>query len=124
TFPKEEQGMAQAIFGLGVIVGPAFGPTLGGFITDNIGWRWIFFINLPVGILAILAAIVFLNKDKPNPHMDRRIDWPGIFLLTTGLGALQVMLEEGQQDDWFDSPFIVAMGIACVVGLTLFIWQE
>jgi len=124
TFPKEEQGMAQAIFGLGVIVGPAFGPTLGGFITDNIGWRWIFFINLPVGILAILAAIVFLNKDKPNPHMDRRIDWPGIFLLTTGLGALQVMLEEGQQDDWFSSPFIVAMAVTCVVGLTLFIWQE
>jgi DHA2 family multidrug resistance protein len=124
TFPKEEQGMAQAIFGLGVIVGPAFGPTLGGFITDNIGWRWIFFINLPVGILAILAAIVFLNKDTHNPNLDRRIDWPGIFLLTTGLGALQVMLEEGQQDDWFDSPFIVAMAITSVIGLVLFIWQE
>lgn len=124
TFPKEEQGMAQAIFGLGVIVGPAFGPTLGGFITDNINWRWIFFINLPVGIFAILAAIVFLNKDKPNPHMDRRIDWLGIFFLTMGLGSLQVMLEEGQQDDWFSSPFIIAMAVSSVVGLTLFIWQE
>ena len=124
TFPKEEQGMAQAVFGLSVIVGPAFGPTLGGFITDNIGWRWIFFINLPLGILAILAAIVFLDKDKHNPDMNRSIDWWGIFLLTTGLGALQIMLEEGQQDDWFASPFIIAMAITCVVGLTLFIWQE
>lgn len=124
TFPKEEQGMAQAVFGLGVIVGPAFGPTLGGFITDNIGWRWIFFINLPLGILAITAAMIFLYKDKHNAHMDRRVDWLGIFLLTTGLGALQVMLEEGQQHDWFDSPYIVAMAIISLIGLTLFIWQE
>jgi DHA2 family multidrug resistance protein len=124
TFSKEEQGMAQAVFGLGVIVGPAFGPTVGGYITDNFGWRWIFFINLPIGILAVMAAIIFLLKDKPNLTMDRRVDWLGIFLLTLGLGALQVMLEEGQQDDWFSSPFIIAMAACSFIGLVLFIWQE
>lgn len=124
TFPKEEQGMAQAVFGLGVIVGPALGPTLGGFITDTIGWRWIFYINIPVGILAVLAAIVFLPNDKPKPNMSKRVDWLGIAFLIIGLGALQTMLEEGQQDDWFASPFILAMAITSFVGLVLFIWQE
>ena len=124
NFPKEEQGTAQAIFGMGVIIGPALGPVLGGFITDSIGWRWILFINLPLGILAIIAAMIFLPKDKPNPDMDRRVDWLGIFFLTLGLGALQTMLEEGHQEDWFASGFIVATAACCVIGLTLFIWQE
>lgn len=124
TFSKEEQGLAQAVFGLGVIIGPTIGPTLGGYITDTIGWRWIFFINVPFGILAVLCAWIFFDQDKPDPKRSKKIDWWGIGFLCLGLGALQTMLEEGQQHDWFSSPFILLMGILSVIGIVLFIWQE
>jgi DHA2 family multidrug resistance protein len=124
TFSKEEQGLAQAVFGLGVMVGPALGPTLGGYLTDTIGWRWIFFINIPFGILAVIMGIIFFVPDRLNHDRDRRVDWWGIALLAIGLSAFQTMLEEGQQDDWFASRFIVTMAVLSVVGLGLFIWRE
>lgn len=125
TFSPHEQNIAQAIFGLGVMVGPALGPTLGGYITDAIGWRWIFFINIPFGILAVIAAMIFFYPDKINPEVrNRKVDWWGIGLLALGLSCFQTMLEEGHQDDWFASSFITVMAILSVIGLILFIWRE
>ncbi len=125
TFPPNEQNIAQAVFGLGVMVGPALGPTLGGYITDAIGWRWIFFINIPFGILAVIAAFIFFYPDKIKPEVrERKVDWWGIGLLALGLSCFQTMLEEGHQEDWFASPFIVLMAILSAVGIVLFIWRE
>lgn len=124
TFPREEQPAAQAIFGIGVIAGPAFGPVLGGFLTDTLGWRWIFFINLPVGIIAVLMTLVFLPRDVDEEIKIHKVDWPGIGLLALGLGCFQTMLEEGQQEDWFSSNFIIAVAAGAVIGIGLFIWRE
>ncbi|AGY60579.1 DHA2 family efflux MFS transporter permease subunit [Gloeobacter kilaueensis] len=123
TFAPAEQAMAQGVFGIGVIAGPAIGPTLGGFLTDALGWRWIFFINIPFGILAVVLAVLFLPRPTASPK-STAVDWLGIGLLALGLAGLQTMLEEGQQDDWFTSNFIVAMAILGCVGLALFIWRE
>jgi len=124
TFPRSEQPAAQAMFGIGVIAGPALGPVLGGYLTDTLGWRWIFFINLPFGILAVLMTIVFLPRDEASELDHTTVDWAGIGLLTVGLACFQTMLEEGQQDDWFSSRFILTMAIGAAVGLGLFIWRE
>lgn len=124
TFSTEEQGAAQAAFGLAVIVGPAVGPTLGGYLTDMLSWRWIFFINLPFGILAVILAMTFLPDNDPDRRKPQSVDWAGIGLLALGLACLQVLLEEGQQDDWFDSRFITLMAVGSVVSLSLFIWWE
>lgn len=125
TFPPSEQGVAQSVFGVGVIAGPAIGPTLGGYLTDTLGWRWIFFINLPVGILAVIMAIVFLRPDaKQRAQAQTKVDWAGIALLCIAVGSLQAFLEEGNKEDWFDSSFITVLAIAAVVGLVLFIWRE
>jgi MFS transporter, DHA2 family, multidrug resistance protein len=126
TFPPKEQAMAQGFFGVVVIAGPAIGPTLGGYLTTNVNWRWIFFINIPIGILAVFMCLAFLPEDEkkdanaPIPG----IDWVGIGLLTAGLGALQTVLEEGQTDDWFASPFIRNFAAIAVVAMGLFIWRE
>jgi len=124
TFPKEEQGTAQAVFGLGVIVGPAIGPTLGGYLTDMLNWRWIFFINIPFGIIAVILALTFLPDDDHQRRKPASVDWVGMLLLTAGLAALQTLLEEGQQDDWFDSNFIRAMAVISAVALAIFTWWE
>jgi DHA2 family multidrug resistance protein len=125
TFHGTERGLAQALFGIGVMVGPAMGPVLGGYLTDNLGWRSIFFINIPFGIMAIVATMIFFLQDKKKgDQMNRPVDWFGILFLTIGLGSLQVFLEEGNRDDWFQSPFITVMACLAVIGLTLFIWQE
>ncbi|HWA10759.1 MAG TPA: DHA2 family efflux MFS transporter permease subunit [Opitutaceae bacterium] len=124
TFPKSEQPAAQALFGIGVIAGPALGPVLGGYLTDSLGWRWIFFINLPVGILAVIAAFIFLPRDEDSQLEHESVDWTGIGLLTVGLACFQTMLEEGQQEDWFGSRFIIAMAAGAVIGTALFIWRE
>ena len=112
------------MFGIGVIAGPALGPVLGGYLTDTLGWRWIFFINLPFGILAVIMAILFLPRDEASERDHTTVDWAGIGLLTVGLACFQTMLEEGQQDDWISSRFILMMTAGAAAGLGLFIWRE
>jgi DHA2 family multidrug resistance protein len=124
TFSKKEQGAAQAAFGLSVIMGPAIGPTLGGYLTDALNWRWIFFINIPFGIIAVMLAMTFLPVDDPTRRRRTSIDFMGIALMTIGLASLQVILEEGQQDDWFASRFIASMAVLSVVSLVAFVWWE
>jgi MFS transporter, DHA2 family, multidrug resistance protein len=124
TFPPEEQGLAQAVFGIGVIAGPAIGPTLGGYLTDGLGWRWIFFVNLPFGILAVIMAVMFLPIDRAQDRRNPTVDWWGIGLLVIAVGSLQTLLEEGEKNDWFESSEIVMLAIASAVGLGLFIWRE
>jgi len=122
TFPREEQAMAQAFFGIIVIAGPAIGPTLGGYLVTNVDWRWIFFINLPVGIAAVILTMAALAPDPPR-SAQKGVDWFAIGLLAVGLGSLQTILEEGNTEDWFDSRFIVMLTIAMVVGLGGLVWR-
>jgi len=127
TFPREEQGQASAIFGLGVIVGPAIGPTLGGLITDGLDWRWIFFINVPIGLAAIWMIYTFLPEDSQEARMNVKgsvVDWWGILWLTLGLGTFQMVLEQGQQEDWFGSSFIRWSTAISVASLILFVRRE
>jgi MFS transporter, DHA2 family, multidrug resistance protein len=123
TFPKHEQPMAQAFFGAVVIAGPAIGPTLGGYIVTNFDWRWIFFVNVPFGALAVLLCLHYLPRDG-EVRDSSRIDWLAIALLALGLGSLQTFLEEGNGDDWFESPLICALGASSLLGLALFVWRE
>ena len=124
TFPREEQAKASMVFTLGVIAGPAIGPALGGYLTDAFGWRWIFFINVPLGILAVFMCTTFLLPDRLEERKQSDVDWLGILYLALGLGGLQTVLEQGQQDDWFSSGFILRMALLSVAGAALFIWQE
>ena len=124
TFPKSEQGKAQALFGVVAIAGPAIGPVLGGYIVTNLDWRWIFFINLPIGIVAVFMAVTFLPVDEPKKVVERKVDWLGLALLIVGLGSLQTLLEEGQSHDWFDSPEMVALGILGVGGVVAFVFRQ
>jgi DHA2 family multidrug resistance protein len=123
TFPKEEQGVAQAFFGAIVIAGPAIGPTLGGYLVTNIGWRWIFFVNVPLGILAVIMCSASLKPDGENKNTSQ-IDWIAIFLLACGLGSLQTLLEEGNSEDWFESRLIIALFVSAIVSLVAFVFRE
>jgi len=127
TFPPRQRGLAFALFGITTIIAPTIGPTLGGWITDNYSWRWIFFINLPVGLLA-LFLIARLLEDPPwvkrMSGAGIRIDYIGVGLLVVGVGALQVMLDKGQEDDWFGSRFILTLAIVAAAGLvSLVVWE-
>jgi MFS transporter, DHA2 family, multidrug resistance protein len=124
TFPPEEQGTAMGIFGLGVVLAPAFGPTLGGWLIDKYSWPWIFFINVPIGIINLLLVSKFVEDPSYLIRKKGDIDWLGLALMITGLGALQLMLEEGQKNDWFQSGYIIRLTMIAVVGLTLFVWRE
>ncbi len=132
TFPPEEQGTAMALFAMAVMIGPAIGPTLGGWIVDNFHWSWIFFINVPVGALGLFMVWSFVEEPediraayaKAAAEQRRNMDWLGIALLAVGLAALQFLLEEGQQDDWFASRLIVACAVAASAALVLFVWRE
>ena len=125
AFSDKERALAQSIFGMGIIVGPAIGPVLGGWLTDTMGWRWIFFINLPVGILAVLMAWIFMPSDDTKKlQRGGSVDWLGIGLLAVGLASFQILLEEGQQEDWFESGMIVATAVASAIGIALFVWRE
>lgn len=118
TFPPSKQGVGQAIFGVGAMIGPALGPTLGGWLTDNYSWHWCFLINVPLGILAAVLCGTYLEDP---PHLKRNprghVDWLGIAFLVIGVGCFQTMLETGNKEDWFDSPSIVLLAFAAVVGI-------
>src|SRR6266496_149378 len=125
SFPREKRGSAMAVYGLGVVVAPIIGPTLGGWITDNYSWRWIFYINIPIGILAVFMANTFV-EDPPYIRDQRpgRIDYIGFGLMAVALGALQLVLDRGQEDEWFASSFITAFAILCVTAAFAFIIWE
>ncbi|HLV81276.1 MAG TPA: DHA2 family efflux MFS transporter permease subunit [Chthonomonadaceae bacterium] len=122
-YPPNRRGFAQAMFGIGVIAAPTLGPTLGGWITDRFTWPWIFFVNLPVGVIAATLTVLFL-PDSPAAGARRSADFVGIGFLALGLGSLQTLLERGEADNWFQSSFIVTMAILSVIGVLLFIWWE
>lgn len=124
TFPPKEQGMAMGIYGLGVILGPACGPVLGGWLTDNFSWPWIFFINVPIGVINISMVLRFI-QDPPYLKREKgKLDWPGLVFMVVGLGSLQLMLEKGEEKDWFESQYILTLAMLAAVGLVLFVWRE
>ncbi len=129
TFSPEKRGMAFAVYGFAVVLAPAIGPTLGGYITDNFSWRWIFLINIPVGILSLFLT-QRLVQDPPYLKKNReamagiRVDYIGLGLLTVGLGLLQVVLDKGQRDDWFESPYIVIFSAIAVLSLVTVVFWE
>jgi len=132
TFPREEQGMAMAVFAMAVMLGPALGPTVGGYITDNYSWPFIFYINLPIGLLGMFMVWSFVHEDEEVKEQNhalalaqrRNVDYPGIALMVIGLSSLQYFLEEGSRYDWFADRTIAASFAVAVVGLALFVWRE
>jgi DHA2 family multidrug resistance protein len=123
TFPPDELAFAMGLFGTGVVVGPMIGPTLGGWITDNYSWPWIFYVNLPVGILAAVMSLLFIHDARQEHHVGS-VDWWGILLLVAGVGSLQVVLDRGERDGWFAAPHITVLTIIAVLGIAAFIWWE
>jgi MFS transporter, DHA2 family, multidrug resistance protein len=127
SFPREKQGMAMAIYGMGVVVAPTIGPTLGGWITDNYSWRWIFLLNVPIGVISVLLITMLIHE---APRVARgtkdglRIDFIGLGLLAVGLGFLQVVLDKGERDDWFGSPFITWATVVSATALIALIVRE
>jgi DHA2 family multidrug resistance protein len=121
TFPPNQQGTASAIFAVGAVVGPTIGPLMGGWITDQFSWPWIFFVNVPVGIVAALIALQIKNPEAPRKL---KVDALGATLLAVGLGSLQYVLDQGQEKDWFSSDIIVWMSVVAVIGLVGFTFWE
>jgi MFS transporter, DHA2 family, multidrug resistance protein len=127
TFAPAKRGLAFAMYGMAVVLAPAIGPTLGGWITDNYSWRWVFYVNVPVGVLSVLLTSRFVHDP---PHLKRRerstlrVDYIGLSLLALGLGALQVVLDKGQRDDWFSSHFILTLTIIAFAGIVGAIFWE
>jgi DHA2 family multidrug resistance protein len=124
SFPAEEQGIAMGVFGMGIMLAPAIGPTLGGWITDQYSWPWVFYINVPIGILNFLLINRYVHDPAYLVRRKSQIDWLGLALMVVGLGSLQLMLEQGASNDWFHSSYIVALTVISVVGILLFIWRE
>jgi len=123
TFPPEELAFATGLFGLGVIVGPTIGPTLGGWITDNYSWPWVFYVNIPIGIIATLLTLTFIHDAKERREVGT-VDWWGILLLIGGVGSLQIVLDRGERDDWFAATYIVVLTVLAVLGIAAFVWRE
>jgi len=124
AFPPEGRGKAMAFWALGIVVAPMLGPVLGGWITDSYSWRWVFYINLPVGAAALLMAKFFIFDPSYIRRVSSYVDWWGIGLLAVGIGALQIMLDKGQEEDWFGSDFIRVLAVLAVLGLAAFVARE
>ncbi len=122
-FPLGQRGLAMAVWGIGFMMGPIIGPTLGGYIADNWSWRWIFYINLPVGFLGFFMASAFLF-DPPYLKKPARVDWPGLILMVLGFGCLQLLLDRGEREDWFDSSLIVTLAVLAGCALVGFLIRE
>jgi DHA2 family multidrug resistance protein len=124
TFPPHQHGMAMAIFGVGIMFGPIVGPLLGGWITDNWSWHWIFYINVPIGVISILMVLFFIVDPSYMERTKMKIDLWGLFFLVVGIGCLQIVLDKGQREDWFASSFIIWMSYVSISSLVLFIMVE
>jgi DHA2 family multidrug resistance protein len=127
AFPPSQRAVASALFGMGIVLGPTLGPTLGGYIIDNYHWSWMFYINVPIGIIATLLSVTFIEKKEDEINIDRKaihIDQLGILLLAVGIGALQYVLERGEADDWFDDEVILWLSVIAAIALPLFVWWE
>jgi DHA2 family multidrug resistance protein len=124
NFPPRERGTAMGIFGIGVVLAPALGPTVGGWITDHYSWPWIFFINVPIGLLNLLLVDYFVEDPPYARRREVSIDWTGMGLLAVGLSCLQIMLEEGRNKQWFQSDLIRWLAVLALVGLAAFVWWE
>ena len=127
AFPPSQRATASAIFGMGIVLGPTLGPTLGGYIIDNYHWSWMFYINVPIGIIAALLSSAFIDKKPEELNINRKainIDQTGILLLAVGIGSLQYVLERGEADDWFDSKYILYLTVAAAFAIPAFVWWE
>ncbi len=125
SYPPEKRSMAQAIYGMGVIIGPTLGPPLGGYIVDHFAWPYIFYINIPIGVIATLLTLQYVRSPKyGEKKKGKDIDWLGIGLLAATIGSLQYVLEKGQDDDWFSSSVITIFAVVAALGLFFFIWRE
>ena len=120
TFPLEEQGKAMAIWGIGILTAPVLGPALGGFIVENFNWRFIFYMNLPFCFLGIFLILLVIQDTQRKPQ---KIDWLGMGLMAIGIGGLQLMLDRGNQYNWFESDFIISLLLISIISLTFFIWR-
>jgi len=124
SFPREEHGKAMALFGVGVIFGPIVGPTLGGWITDTIGWRWVFYVNAPLGVIGTVLALLFVVDPGYLKRPEGRIDLASFLFVAVGLGGLEITMNRGQRYDWFSSTLIQATALLSALGLALFIWRS
>src|SRR5215468_201666 len=124
AFPPNERGKAMGFWGLGVVVAPILGPVLGGWLTDNYSWRWVFYINIPVGVASLVMTKMFIFDPPYLRQESRKVDYWGIGMLAVGIGALQILLDKGQESDWFASNFMVALAIIAAVLLTVFVIHE
>lgn len=125
SYPAEKRGMAQAIYGLGVIIGPTLGPPLGGYIVDHFSWPYIFYINIPIGVVATLLTLQYVRSPKyAEKKSSKEIDWWGMIFLAAAVGSLQYVLERGQEEDWFADPTITALTVTSVLSFYFFIWRE
>jgi DHA2 family multidrug resistance protein len=124
AFPPRERGKAMAFWGLGIVVAPMLGPVLGGYLTDNFSWRWVFYINLPVGLASVIMTRLFIFDPPYIRRQNRGIDYWGIGMLALGVGALQVVLDKGQEEDWFSAGWIVITAVVALCALVLFVAHE
>jgi DHA2 family multidrug resistance protein len=124
AFPPEQRGKAMAFWALGIVVAPMLGPVLGGWITDSYSWRWLFYINLPIGVAAVIMASLFIFDPPYIKRGQGGVDYWGIGFLALGIGALQVMLDKGQEEDWFASHFIMVLMVLAICGLLFFVIRE
>src|SRR5947208_3418407 len=124
AFPPRDRGKAMGFWGLGIVVAPILGPVLGGWLTDSYSWRWVFYINIPVGIASIVMTKMFIFDPPYLRQEKRRVDYWGLGMLAVGIGALQFVLDKGQEEDWFESNLIVALAVISAVTLAALVWHE